>query len=249
MVAAATRLCISCPAAGPWLRSGRPPWTDLPARRLARVYNRVLHYTRRETNTMTYCVGLVLNEGLVLAADSRTNAGVDYVTTFSTLHVFTPAPDRIFILGGQIAGQPHGLMLIYTQGNYFAASPETPYLQIGENKYGKPAIDCIAKPELSLADGPASALCPWMPPRDSMPRSARLSRWRSTPRIPSRSATTSSWTPTRRSSRQCLAHGTRGSIAPSKVSHGLPGRSRPRQPRLVPATSWDLPTINRKNIE
>ena len=47
---------------------------------------------------MTYCVGLVLNEGLVLAADSRTNAGVDYVTTFSKLHVFTPAPDRIFIL-------------------------------------------------------------------------------------------------------------------------------------------------------
>ena len=189
---------------------------------------------------MTYCVGLFLNEGLVLAADSRTNAGVDYVTTFSKLHVFTPAPDRIFILlsagnlgttqevlnrirrdldqaseqglpegapgssaypaavggnllrprylfeaaeyvgrislavqrehgpalnqagvsaettfilGGQIAGQPHGLMLIYPQGNYFAASPETPYLQIGENKYGKPAVDRIAKPGLSLADG------------------------------------------------------------------------------------------------
>jgi len=172
---------------------------------------------------MTYCLGLVLNDGLVMAADSRTNAGVDYVTTFSKLHVFTPAPDRIFILlsagnlattqevlnrirrdldqsspqgnllsprylfeaaeyvgrislavqrehgpalnqsgvsaettfilGGQIAGQPHGLMLIYPQGNYFAASPETPYLQIGENKYGKPAVDRIARPQLGLADG------------------------------------------------------------------------------------------------
>jgi putative proteasome-type protease len=172
---------------------------------------------------MTYCIGLVLNDGLVLAADSRTNAGVDYVTTFSKLHVFAPAPDRIFILlsagnlgttqevlnrirrdldqaperdslltpkylfeaaeyvgrinlavqrehgpalnqagvsaettfilGGQIAGQPHGLMLIYPQGNYFAASPETPYLQIGENKYGKPAVDRIAKPALSLSNG------------------------------------------------------------------------------------------------
>ena len=43
--------------------------------------------------------------------------------------------------------------LIYPQGNYFAASPETPYLQIGENKYGKPALDRIATPKLSLDDG------------------------------------------------------------------------------------------------
>jgi putative proteasome-type protease len=172
---------------------------------------------------MTYCLGLVLEQGLVLASDSRTNAGVDYVTTFSKLHTFTPAPDRIFvllsagnlattqevlnrirrdlnqppegihllnagylfeaaeyvgrvslgvqrdhgpalqqsgvsaettlILGGQIAGEPHGLFMIYPQGNYFAASPETPYLQIGENKYGKPALDRIATPQLSLDDG------------------------------------------------------------------------------------------------
>jgi len=172
---------------------------------------------------MTYCLGLVLEQGLVLASDSRTNAGVDYVTTFSKLHVFTPATDRIFvllsagnlattqevlnrirrdlnqppqgthllnarylfeaadyvgkvslavqrehgpalsqsgvsaettlILGGQITGEPHGLFLIYPQGNYFAASPETPYLQIGENKYGKPALDRITTPHLSLDDG------------------------------------------------------------------------------------------------
>ena len=178
---------------------------------------------------MTYCLGLALDEGLVMAADSRTNAGIDYVTTFSKLHVFQPAPDRLFvllsagnlattqevmnrirrdldqarsqssatagpslltagylfeaadyvgkvslevqrqhapalgasgvsaettlILGGQIAGQPHGLYLIYPQGNYFAASPETCYLQIGENKYGKPALDRIATPSLSLEDG------------------------------------------------------------------------------------------------
>lgn len=174
-----------------------------------------------------------------MAADSRTNAGVDYVTTFSKLHVFQPAPDRIFvlmsagnlattqevlnrirrdldessheriapsvdwdrtridflnarylfeaadyvgrvslgvqrdhgpalhfsgvsaettlILGGQIAGAPHGLYLIYPQGNYFAASPQTPYLQIGETKYGKPALDRIAEPKLSLED--AARLC------------------------------------------------------------------------------------------
>ena len=47
---------------------------------------------------MTYCVGLLLDQGLVLASDSRTNAGVDYISSYSKLHLFQPAPDRIFIL-------------------------------------------------------------------------------------------------------------------------------------------------------
>lgn len=172
---------------------------------------------------MTYCVGLRLNEGLVFASDSRTNAGVDYVTTYSKMHVFSPSPDRIFVilsagnlattqevinhirrdidypnngpnltnvrymfeaaeyigqvsqqvqqehntalnqsgvsgettllLGGQISGQEHSLLLIYPQGNYISASPETPYLQIGESKYGKPGLDRIVRPDLSLDEG------------------------------------------------------------------------------------------------
>jgi putative proteasome-type protease len=176
---------------------------------------------------MTYCLGIAVDAGLVLASDSRTNAGIDYVTSYSKLHVITPAPDRLFvllsagnlattqevmnrirrdldqaaagtnlltanylfevadyvgrvslgvqrdhgpalsesgvsvqttlILGGQIAGHPPGLYLIYPQGNYFSASPETPYLQIGENKYGKPALDRIVRPDMSLED--AARLC------------------------------------------------------------------------------------------
>jgi putative proteasome-type protease len=180
---------------------------------------------------MTYCVGLCLEQGLVMASDSRTNAGVDDISSFSKLHVFQPAPDRLFlllaagslattqdvlnrlrrdldraahpdgfhapppvtlasvnylfeaaayvgqtslavqndygpalrqsgvspeatfILGGQIAGQPHGLYLIYPQGNFIAATPETPYLQIGENKFGKPSLDRFAHPSLALDDG------------------------------------------------------------------------------------------------
>ncbi len=172
---------------------------------------------------MTYCVGLCLDEGLVFASDSRTNAGVDYVTTYSKMHLFTPSPDRLFVImsagnlattqevinhikrdidyptgapslanvkylfeaaeyvgkisqqvqqehaqalsntgisgettlliGGQIAGQPHGLILIYPQGNYITSSEQTPYLQIGESKYGKPALDRIAQPGLSLTEG------------------------------------------------------------------------------------------------
>ncbi len=180
---------------------------------------------------MTYCVGIAIDAGLVLASDSRTNAGIDYVTSYSKLHLFTPAPDRLFvllsagnlattqeimnrvrrdlglaeqgrmqaptlasvdylfeaadylgrvslavqdqhgpalaqqgisaqatlILGGQIAGQPPGLYMIYPQGNYFAASPETPYLQIGENKYGKPVLDRLARGCMALED--AARLC------------------------------------------------------------------------------------------
>jgi putative proteasome-type protease len=49
-------------------------------------------------------------------------------------------------------------MLIYPQGNYITSSPETPYLQIGESKYGKPALDRIVHPGLSLNQGARLAL-------------------------------------------------------------------------------------------
>ena len=204
---------------------------------------------------MTYCVGFLLESGLVFASDSRTNAGVDYISSYSKMHVFQPAPDRLFvlmaagnlgttqavlnrirrdlavdeaeaaaqilsavndgpaptapprspgtaneghdlltarylfeaadyvgrlsvavqrafstplqqagasgeasfILGGQIAGQPHGLYMIYPQGNAIMATPETPFLQIGESKYGKPPLDYVGHTRLSLED--AARLC------------------------------------------------------------------------------------------
>jgi putative proteasome-type protease len=181
---------------------------------------------------MTYCIGYWLEKGLVLASDSRTNAGVDYISTYSKMHVFQPAADRLFVLlaagslattqavinwirrdldcpvdlasgtgkdfrhcdhlfeaaayvgrvsvaarkeneealrqaggngnatfllGGQIGSEPHGLFLIYTEGNAIMATPETPYLQIGESKYGKPPLDNIGHANLSLED--AARLC------------------------------------------------------------------------------------------
>lgn len=177
---------------------------------------------------MTYCLALRLQDGLVFGADTRTNAGVDYVTSYRKLHVFQPAPDRLFvllaagnlgvtqellhwlkrdleasdgrehlgsvtrlfeaadyvgrtsravqerhgpafaasgvsgstslILGGQIGTEPHGLFLIYPQGNYIEASEDTPYLQIGENKYGKPMLDRLLEPSIGLEDGARLAL-------------------------------------------------------------------------------------------
>lgn len=181
---------------------------------------------------MTYCVGYWLEEGLVLASDSRTNAGVDYISTYSKMHLFQPGQDRLFvllaagnlattqavvsairrdldqgcdvgeasrgdlrhcdylfeaaayvgrvsvavqkqneqelrtagsssqatfILGGQIGTEPHGLYLIYPQGNAIMATRETPYLQIGESKYGKPPLDNVGHTNLTLDD--AAKLC------------------------------------------------------------------------------------------
>lgn len=177
---------------------------------------------------MTYCLAISVNKGLVFASDSRTNAGVDYVTTYSKMHKFIWPDERFcvlltagnlatsqaviniiknqlddpkakfdlrkgkylhevahyvgqlsqkeqkehadamekssssaeasFILGGQIAGQPPEIFLIYPQGNYISASPETPYLQIGENKYGKPILDRIITPMTTLEDAARCAL-------------------------------------------------------------------------------------------
>lgn len=47
---------------------------------------------------MTYCLALRLDEGLVFLADTRTNAGVDDVSTYRKQHVLRPAPDRVFVL-------------------------------------------------------------------------------------------------------------------------------------------------------
>ena len=170
---------------------------------------------------MTYCLAICVDKGLVFASDSRTNAGVDYVTTYRKMHFFQPASDRTFvvlsagslattqainnhlrrdleyppkdginlatvrylfeaaeyigqvsqsvqqryaaalaaagfsgrvslILGGQIRGQAPEILLIYPQGNYISASEETPYLQIGESKYGKPNLDRLLAADLPL---------------------------------------------------------------------------------------------------
>lgn len=47
---------------------------------------------------MTYCVGLLLDSGLVMASDSRTNAGVDHVATFPKMSVFSNDGERLLVL-------------------------------------------------------------------------------------------------------------------------------------------------------
>jgi putative proteasome-type protease len=176
---------------------------------------------------MTYCLALQLDEGLVFAADSRTTAGVDFVSTYRKLFQFQPAADRFIVIltsgslatshevldrirrdldapdatslrsvkylfeaaqyvgrelvavqadhattlresgadgkatlivGGQIAGHPPALFLVYPEGNYITATAETPFLQLGEFKYGKPVLSRIAGENLSLEDAARLAL-------------------------------------------------------------------------------------------
>ena len=57
-----------------------------------------------------------------------------------------------FILGGQIRGEPPRLFRIYAEGNFIEASLETPYLQTGETKYGKPIIDRVITHSTDLID-------------------------------------------------------------------------------------------------
>ncbi len=171
---------------------------------------------------MTYCVGVMIDTGLIFASDSRTHAGVDNFASFCKMTVFERAADRVivllssgnlagtqavisllkqrgkekdrmpnlwnvesmfdaallvsdamrdvdrrdgqhlaeseikfnasFILGGQIAGEPPRLFRIYAEGNFIEASIETPYLQTGETKYGKPIIDRVITRTTSLND-------------------------------------------------------------------------------------------------
>jgi putative proteasome-type protease len=177
---------------------------------------------------MTYCLALKLRDGLVFASDSRTTAGVDYISTYRKMHVFQPSEDRLIvvltsgnlattqevldnlrrdlasmeasenlarvsylfeaaryvgkvlctvvqqyastvahsgadlratlIVGGQIAGRPPEIYLVYPEGNYVAATWETPYLQLGEFKYGKPILSRLAAADLSLDDAARLAL-------------------------------------------------------------------------------------------
>lgn len=176
---------------------------------------------------MTYCVAMVLNEGLVFASDSRTNAGVDHVSTFCKMTVFeapgegvvimlnsgnlattqqviskvrqhahdighrltamgsmfhvadlvgkqlrstiattqNEAPEQsnvdfsaTFLVGGQLLGETPRLFMVYPQGNFIESTDDTPFFQIGESKYGKPILDRVIQPELSMSKAMKCAL-------------------------------------------------------------------------------------------
>src|ERR1700676_3995479 len=67
---------------------------------------------------MTYCVGVLLNDGVVLASDSRTNAGVDNFATFCKMNVFERPGDRVLVLlsSGNLAGTQAVITMLKQRG-------------------------------------------------------------------------------------------------------------------------------------
>src|SRR6201999_4466298 len=157
---------------------------------------------------MTYCLGIMTHQGLVMASESRTNAGYDQVNVCQKMYTFLQPGERALViltsgnlsltqsviplvrdefdagtglgkvttmygaaravgdavrrvsdldraalekddfnfnihllLGGQVKGEKPNLFLIYPQGNPLSATQDSPYLQIGEVKYGRPILD------------------------------------------------------------------------------------------------------------
>ena len=180
---------------------------------------------------MTYCVAIKLNAGLVFLSDSRTNAGLDQISTFRKMIVYEKPQERFMVLlsagnlsisqsvreilqveqlkdlpdsepitiwnaksmfdaarvlgaairrvyerdaeslhaagvefnvsmvlGGQIKGEAMRLFQVYSAGNFIEATPETPYFQVGESKYGKPVLDRVITPSTPLDEAAKCAL-------------------------------------------------------------------------------------------
>jgi putative proteasome-type protease len=173
---------------------------------------------------MTYCCGILVHDGLVMIADTRTNAGLDNISVFRKLHIFSEPGNRImalassgnlsltqsvisilnegvendetgeretlmnaptmfqaaqrighvvrqihdgeapalraadvgfdisFLFGGQVKGDGLRLFMIYAAGNFIECTTDTPYLQIGEHKYGKPVLDRAITYDIDLYD-------------------------------------------------------------------------------------------------
>jgi putative proteasome-type protease len=68
-----------------------------------------------------------------------------------------------FILGGQIAGEPPRMFQIYKEGNFIEATTATPFLQIGETKYGKPVLDRLVRVSSSLEETAKCVLVSYSP--------------------------------------------------------------------------------------
>lgn len=66
--------------------------------------------------------------------------------------------DISLLIGGQIRGQPARLFQVYAAGNFIETTEDTPFLQIGEHKYGKPILDRAVRYATELSDAVKLAL-------------------------------------------------------------------------------------------
>ena len=76
-----------------------------------------------------------------------------YRTDGPTLEAQNVKFDVSLLLGGQLKGRGMRLFQIYAAGNFIEATPDTPFLQIGETKYGKPILDRVLQFDTDPRDG------------------------------------------------------------------------------------------------
>ncbi len=82
---------------------------------------------------MTYCVGVMLESGLIFASDSRTHAGVDNFASFCKLNLFERAGDRVIVLlsSGNLGGTQAVISILRQNGT----RPECPSLWNAESMF------------------------------------------------------------------------------------------------------------------
>jgi len=66
--------------------------------------------------------------------------------------------ESTFILGGQIGTEPANIYMVYPQGNHITCPENTPFLQIGEIKYGKPLLDRVITDKTTERDAVRAAM-------------------------------------------------------------------------------------------
>ena len=103
-------------------------------------------------------INLLTTSNLNETADYIAEISVDRQKVFRKENGKSTSYEANFIVAGQIANQKIETLLIYAQGNYIHESNTSPFLQIGDIKYGKPILDRIAKREISLNTGAHCAL-------------------------------------------------------------------------------------------
>ena len=117
---------------------------------------------------MTYCVGVVLDGGLVLASDSRTSAGVDNIAKFCKMTVFERVGARVLTLlsSGNLAGT-QAVISVLRQRAEVASGPIN--LWTARTMFGGPVPPPAAArgepEEAPAADGMAAAAFESKPPR------------------------------------------------------------------------------------
>lgn len=101
---------------------------------------------------MTYCIGILLDEGVVLASDSRTNAGIDRVSTFRKMFTFEKPRERFFALlsAGNLSLTQGVISLISEWLN--SENPERD-LYAGNSMFGAARIIGTAIREVHKIDG------------------------------------------------------------------------------------------------